>query len=195
MYRESGSDEKHKYFRSLLISMRAYIKKVHERIDKYKGRGVVFNEDNITLFDSLVNSVKSHIVVNIDTAENTLNFVHPVQTTNDTVVTQDHTNSNNNVNVNDNSNVNDSGNNSNVNDSDSDIDGIDRLVNTIDDLLDLNEYENTNVSHTNATFSQMGTVGILLDDVDLPPQTNTNINLVNILTDVFSFEEPKQKID
>jgi hypothetical protein len=190
MYRESGSDEKHKYFRSLLISMRAYIKKVHERIDKYKGRGVVFNEDNIMLFDSLVNSVKSHIVVNIDTAENTLNFVHPVQTTNDTVVTQDHTNFNNTVNVNDNSNVND-----NDNDSDSDIDGIDRLVNDTNDLLDLSEYENTNVSHTNATFSQMGTVGILLDDVNLPPQTNTNINLVNILTDVFSFEEPKQKID
>lgn len=195
-YREAGSDEKHKYFKSLLISMRAYIKKVHERINKYKARGVIFNEENIILFDSLIDSVKSHIVVNIDTSENTLNFN---QTTDPTLV---------NVNVNVDVGV------GNIDDDDDDVDGIDRLICETNDLLDFSEYENTNkISH-----SQMGTVGILLDEIDMPISNNStpiimydnnqyntnnveqqynpnNINFVSVLNDVFSYEEPKQKID
>lgn len=70
LYKEKGNDEQHKYFKSLIVSMKAYIKKVYGRINKYKKRGVIFNEENISLFDSLVNSVKSHIVITIDNSNN-----------------------------------------------------------------------------------------------------------------------------
>lgn len=215
-YKESGSDEKHKYFRSLLMSMRAYIKKVHERIDKYKGRGVVFNEENIILFDSLVDSVKSHIVVNIDTAENTLNFDQNSQ------VNLNQTTQLNNEHISGlvslGNTFNDSINNDNDSDID-DVDGIDRLVfDNTTDLLDLSEYENIN----KISYSQMGTVGVLLDDMPIinnniyqpndsqltipnnvindnnkyvPEYNSSNINFVSVLNDVFSYEEPKQKID